>query len=69
MHQQHLARLQIGQKVFGAAPQSGHFLAIEAGGEILLQRKAQIAPMGRDTDDPRPFHGGYQTATNRFNLG
>ena len=53
MHQQHVARGQVRQQIFGAAAEPGHGLPLQPGDKILLKRKAQVLAPGFDLDEMR----------------
>ena len=69
MHEQHVARRQIGQQIFGAAAEAGDGLAFELLGEILRQRPAQIAAMRLHLDETRVLHRGRKPAADGFDFG
>ena len=69
MHQQHVARGQIGHQVFGAAAETGHGLALQPRDKILLERKPQVLAPGLRFHDLRPLHGRLQAAADGFDFG
>ncbi len=69
MHQEHVARGQVGHQIFGAPAEAGHGLAFEPRDKIFLKRKPQIFPAGLRLDDFRPLHGRLQAAANGLDFG
>ena len=68
MHDEHVARGQIGKEIFGAAAEAGHRLAFQPLGEILRQRPAQIAAAHFDLDEALALHGGLEPAAYGFDF-
>src|SRR6185312_3591909 len=69
MHQQHVARGEIGQEVFGPPAEPGHGLALQAGGKILLKRKSQVPAAGFGLDDLGALHHRLQAAADGLDFG
>src|SRR5215472_14355334 len=69
MHQQHVARAEIGHQIFGAAAEAGDGLPGQPRDKILLKGKAQILPAGFRVHDFRPFHDGLQAASDGLDFG
>jgi hypothetical protein len=69
MHQQHIARREIGQEVFRPPAEPGHRLALEPLGEILRQRPAKIAAPRLHMRKARALHDGRKAPPYRLDLG
>ena len=69
VHQQHLARGEIGEQIFRTPPESFHGRALEPLVEVLRKRKAQIRPALLDPHEPRAFHHRLQAAAHCFDFG
>ena len=69
MHQQHLARRQIREQIFGAAAEPADGVAFDALDEILRQRPTQVAAPRLDFSEARTFHDRRQAAADGFDLG
>ena len=68
MHQQHLAGREIGQEIFGAAPETGDGLPFKARSEVARQRPAQVAAPRLDRREARPLHDRLEAAPHRLHL-
>ena len=69
MHEQDLARVEIGEQVFGAAAEPGDGAALEPRREIPGQRPAQVAAARLDLVETRAVHHRLESATHRLDLG
>ena len=69
MHQQHVAGIEIGHQVLGAAAETGHRAPLQPRGEIGLERKAQAGAAGLSAFDARALHRRLQAAAHGFDLG
>jgi hypothetical protein len=69
VHQQHVARGEIGHEIFCTAAQARDDLPLEPGHEIGLEGKAQIGPAGLRDDDFRTLHDGLKAAADGLDFG
>ncbi len=69
MHDQHIARRQIGEQVFGAPADAGDGLARKPARKILRQRPAQIAAPDLDLDEALAFHGRLEASAHGLDFG
>ena len=64
MHQQHIARGEVGHQIFGSPSEPGHGLAGQPRDKILLEWKPQVFPPRLRFHDFRPLHHRLQSATD-----
>ena len=69
MHDEHLARGEIGDEVFGAADETLDARAHEPPREIVGQRPTQILAVRLDRDEPGALHRRGKAPPHRLDLG
>src|SRR5260370_28755171 len=69
MHQEHVARGQIGQQVFGAAAETRHGLARKPPDKILLEGKPQVFAPDFGLYNSRSLHDRLQAAADGLDFG
>src|SRR5690242_3917568 len=68
MHQQHVAGAKIGKKIFGAAAEAIHGLALEPGHKILLKRESEVFAPDFGFHKYRSLHGALQPTADRLDF-
>src|SRR3954447_20556000 len=69
MHQQHIARSKVRQKIFGASAEAFDGLTGQSRGKIPLKRKAQVFAPDFHFRNPPPLHRRLQAAADGLDLG
>jgi hypothetical protein len=69
MHQEHVARGEVGQKVFGSPAETGHGLARQPLDKIPLERKTQVFAPDFHFHNPKPLHDRLQAAADSLDFG
>jgi hypothetical protein len=69
MHDQGLARGQVGQEILGPAVKRRDRASSQARGEIFREREAQVGPALLDRNDARPHHRGRKPPPHGFDFG
>jgi len=69
MHQQHVARREIGKQILRPPPEALDHLALKPRHEILRQRPAQVLPARLHLREFRALHDGRETAAHGLDFG
>jgi hypothetical protein len=69
MHDEELRAVEIGDEIFGAAPEPFNAAVGEALSETFRKRKPQIRPPQVDSGKPLSDHGRFEPAADRFDFG
>ena len=69
MHDEEVRAVEIGDEIFGAAPEPFDAAAGEALSETLRKGKPQIRPPLVDSGKPRSDHGRFEPQADRFDFG